>query len=206
MSINVVDLGIGNIQSIKNWIERANIKVKLVSKPEKIDSEIIVLPGVGSAGPFMKKLRHSNFDKLIKNHFKQGKRIIGICLGFQVLTKFSEEDGGTKCMGLLNARVERLHESLTHNAWEKFYLRNTKMNSQKFNSKYSNHRKKIINGRVFYNHEYGVINEDKKSFSIPISENFSEFSGLIVKDKIIGIQFHPEKSQNTGLEIAKMIL
>ena len=89
MSINVVDLGIGNIQSIKNWIERANIKVKLVSKPEKIDSEIIVLPGVGSAGPFMKKLRHSNFDKLIKNHFKQGKRIIGICLGFQVLTKFS---------------------------------------------------------------------------------------------------------------------
>ena len=108
-----------------------------------------MLPGVGSAGPFMKKLRHSNFDKLIKNHFKQGKRIIGICLGFQVLTKFSEEDGGTKCMGLLNARVERLHESLTHNAWEKFYLRNTKMNSQKFNSKYSNHRKKIINGRVF---------------------------------------------------------
>ena len=85
-------------------------------------------------------------------------------------------------------------------------MRKDMMNSQSFNSQYQLTQKKVLDGRVFYNHEYGVINQESGLFSVPVSNSLPQYSGLLVKDNIIGIQFHPEKSQVSGSELISMIL
>ena len=81
---------------------------KIVSEPDSITSRTLLLPGVGSARLFMKNIRAKQFDSAIQEHVLKGNKLIGICLGFQVLTEFSEEDGGTKCLGLIKTNTIRL--------------------------------------------------------------------------------------------------
>lgn len=206
MSIDIIDLGSGNVRSIKNWIEKAHVNVRLVSKVSELQSEVLILPGVGAVGSYMGRLRETEFDKAIVKHVDNGGRLIGICLGFQIMSLFSEEDGGVDCLGLINAEVTRLSDERSHNEWESLLLRKDSMNAQIFNAAHNLSRKAVLNGRVFYNHEYGVVNKDSEAFTIPISPEFGHYAGLFVKNKIIGIQFHPEKSQLTGLELLSMIL
>ena len=120
--VNIIDLGTGNIKSIKDWVEKANMPAKRVTKFKEIDCDTLIIPGVGCAGPFMDKLKKSSFDKAIIEHARSGKKIIGICLGFQILGDHSEENGGVHGLGLIKGNVEKLGKSLTHNGWENFYF------------------------------------------------------------------------------------
>ena len=206
MAVDIIDLGSGNIRSITNWIEKSNISARAVQDVNELTSEVLILPGVGAAGSYMERLRKNAFHTAIINHVGNGGRLIGICLGFQIMCSFSEEDGGVEGLGLVDGEVERLSDERSHNGWESLYLRKDNMKKQTFNAKENLSRKTVLNGRVFYNHEYGVVNKDSEAFTIPVSPEFGQYAGLFVKDKIIGIQFHPEKSQLTGLELISMIL
>jgi len=206
MKVDILDIGSGNISSIKNWIEKANVPTRIVNSAQNIKSDLLILPGVGSAGSYMARLIDGNYDVAIREHLANGGRLLGICLGFQIMTKYSEEDGGVSCLGLINGHVERIGTEISHNGWEPLRFRNDDMNEQLFHNQYKLTNKRVLNGRVFYNHEYGVVNKEDKSFSTPVSNYLPKYAGLFVKDKIIGIQFHPEKSQITGLDLISMIL
>ena len=206
MKVDIIDVGSGNVRSIKNWIEKCNVDARCVRCVDDLVSEVIILPGVGSAGPYMDRLRKSSFDTAIIEHVQGGGRLIGICLGFQIMSSFSQEDGGIKGLSLIDAEVNRLENSVSHNDWEPFAFRKDQMDGQSFSSSEKLSRKTILDGRVFYNHEYGVINNDPHAFTVPVSLKMNQYSGMFVKDKIIGIQFHPEKSQLTGLDLISMIL
>jgi glutamine amidotransferase len=206
MTVDIVSVGSGNIASIKHWIETTHSAVRIVDNPGELRSDLVILPGVGSAGPFMQRLRETGFDQAIMKHALNGGRLLGICLGFQVMADRSDESGGTECLGLIKGHVEKLNSSLSHNAWENFEIEKHGMAGQSFNSGANISRKRMLRGRVFYNHEYGFLNNDKMSYSLPISEELFKYSAIIVKDNIIGIQFHPEKSQITGHQLIAMIL
>ena len=206
MKVDILDIGSGNIRSVKHWIEKENISTRIVSKANEINSDLLILPGVGSAGSYMARLKAGQYDQAIIEHVEKGGRLLGICLGFQIMGNYSEEDGHIEGLGLIDAHTERLAENVSHNGWEPIYLRQNEMNNQSFNSQYKLTKKRILNGRVFYNHEYGVINNEQTAFSLPVSDSLSKYSGLLVKDNIIGIQFHPEKSQISGSELISMIL
>lgn len=206
MKVDILDIGSGNISSIKNWIEKANVPTRVVKHAQNLESDLLILPGVGSVGSYMARLLDGNHDVAIREHLTNGGRLLGICLGFQIMTKYSEEDGGVECLGLIDGHVERIGADISHNGWEPLQFRTNEMNEQSFNNQYKLTKKRVLNGRVFYNHEYGVVNKENKSFSTPVSNHFSQYDGLFVKDKIIGIQFHPEKSQITGLDLITMIL
>lgn len=154
----------------------------------------------------MTRLVEGNYDQAIRAHLAKGGRLLGICLGFQIMTKYSEEDGGVNCLGLIDAHVERIGRNISHNDWEPLQFRKNEMNGQSFCNQYGLTQKRLLNGRVFYNHEYGVVTKEAECFSVPISKELPQYDGLFVKDKIIGIQFHPEKSQITGLDLISMIL
>jgi glutamine amidotransferase len=206
MKVDILDIGSGNISSIKNWIEKANVPARVVNNAQDIESDLLILPGVGSAGSYMTRLIDGKYDVAIREHLTNGGRLLGICLGFQIMTSYSEEDGGVDCLGLIDGHVERIGTDISHNGWEPLQFRTNEMNEQSFNTQYKLTKKRVLNGRVFYNHEYGVVNKESKSFSTPVSNHFPQYDGLFVKDKIIGIQFHPEKSQITGLDLISMIL
>lgn len=206
MRVDILDIGSGNIRSVRNWIERSHISTRVVTKPEEIKSEMLILPGVGSAGSYMQRVKAGNFDEAIKEHVKKGQRLMGICLGFQLMMEHSEEDGHVEGLGILRGHVERLPGSISHNDWEHLFFHRHEMNGQNFGSKHQLTRKRIFNGRVFYNHEYGVISRSNDAFTLPVSDSMSKYSGFLVKDNIIGIQFHPEKSQVSGTDLINMIL
>jgi glutamine amidotransferase len=206
MKVDILDIGSGNIRSIKNWIEKAHVSTRIVSEVNDIQSDLLILPGVGSAGSYMQRLKKGNYDQAVLEHVEKGGRLLGICLGFHIMANYSEEDGLVEGLGLIDAHVERLADNISHNDWESIYLRRDEMNTQNFHSQCNLTKKRILDGRVFYNHEYGFINKDSESFTLPVSESLLKYSGLLIKDKIIGIQFHPEKSQISGSELISMIL
>ena len=204
MVVNILDIGSGNVKSIQNWIERLHVPIKIITKATEIDSKFLILPGVGSAGFYMQNLKKGGFDKAIKEHIYNNNSILGICLGFQIMGSFSEEDGGVEGLGILDGRVKKLEFS--HTGWEKFQFKKQDLGEHKFNSKLKLTKKQNIDGRVFFNHEYGFISDSKDVFSKSISDDLKKYSSMVVKNNIIGMQFHPEKSQQTGLELLSMVL
>ena len=168
-----------------------------------MSSNLIILPGVGSAKLYEKKLKQNGFDKAIKNHISNNGRLIGICLGYHILFDFLEEDGGVNGLGLLKGRVERLKSNKSHTSWESFKFRKDQLSKTWIGDKFSKSKKQILSGRVFYNHNYGVISEGKDvlNFKIP---NY-EYCSCSISKQIVGFQFHPEKSQVTGQILIEMI-
>lgn len=205
MKVDILDIGSGNIRSIKNWVENANIQASVVSEIKELKSDLLILPGVGSVGSYMARLKQRGYDQAVLEHVDKGGRLLGICLGFQIMSSHSDEDGGVDCLGLINGRVERLKGNISHNGWEGIQFDKSCMNGQNFHSVGKLSRQRILRGRVFYNHEYGFLNSDTEAYSLPVSNSLSQYSGLLVKDKIIGMQFHPEKSQISGSQLISMI-
>lgn len=210
--IDIIDIGFGNIRSLTNILTQLQVPSRTVSCPNKINSDTIILPGVGSAGPYMKKLKESDLDQAIKEHHSKGKRIIGICLGLQLLTLHSEEDGGTECLGIIDAHTQKMEPSkaafYSHTGWERFDITSEFFAKSGCPGKMRLTRKRTLKGRVFYNHVYGVChNENASSDQRKILNNaYSAYSSIIAQKNIIGIQFHPEKSQVTGLKLFEMML
>ena len=205
MTIDIIDIGSGNIKSIQNWLERLNIMTRIVKNVSELKSDFIILPGVGSVGSYMKRLRNKGFDKALIEHVNNNGKLMGICLGFQILGKFSEEDGGVNGLAILNCYTKKIKNS-SHNGWEKFNLQKIDLLSQFSYGEEKLTKKQKIDGRVFYNHEYGVISNELNAYNLYIPHENVKYNSMIVKDNIIGIQFHPEKSQQTGLDIMSMIL
>ncbi|GIU50571.1 MULTISPECIES: imidazole glycerol phosphate synthase subunit HisH [Shewanella] len=206
MSVDILSIGAGNVRSIQHWIESAFISTRIVHRASDIKSDILILPGVGAAGFYMERLKSGSFDKAIIEHTESGKRLIGICLGFQVLSSHTEEDGGIEGLGLLPGEVIKLSDT-THNGWESFDLQKCNLRQSAFCSPSQLTRKQKVTGRVFYNHEYGYQHTgDVDAFELPISESFNKYNAMLVKDNILGLQFHPEKSQQTGHELLKLML
>lgn len=207
MKVDLIDLGIGNTRSVINWFSKVNCNINVIDCTENMSSELLVMPGVGATGRFMHELKKTGFDEAIRNHVKSDGRLLGICLGFQVMFEYSEEDGGVQTLGILDGKVERLKRAGTHNGWEhaEYDFRKTEISKYWRKSKLT--RSKILRGRFFYNHEYAVINGNiNEQYSFPISSQFSRYSGIVIRRNVIGVQYHPEKSQQSGVDLLKHIL
>ena len=150
----------------------------------------------------MEPLKNYGFRNCLIDKANEGTKIIGICLGFQILADYSEEDGGVKGLGVLKSKVEKLKSSFSHTCWESFDFDKGQIDNFRTNRLT---RKRKISGRVFYNHEYGFVNFES-CYDQKIPGDLKKYSSMVIKDNIIGMQFHPEKSQTTGLNLLSMII
>lgn len=196
--INIIDVGLGNVGSIEHWLNRSNLLHRRVSVLGSFTDDAIVIPGVSSAGEFMSRLKEKGFDKEIIIRSKLGQKIIGICLGFQILTNFSEEDNGVECLGILEGATKYIDDNKTHNGWGDFHFDVRKFPKNKHIRK---KQKKIVSGRVYFNHELEVELECSNSSRLD-----SGITSYAIQDNIFGFQFHPEKSQQTGQELLELII
>ena len=199
MLINIIDVGMGNVGSVEHWVKSCQFSAKRVTKVSQFTDGPIIIPGVASAGEYMHMLKKLKFDTEIIKRCESGQKIIGICLGFQIMMNSSEEDSGVRCLGLLDGVTKYIKDKKTHNGWENFKI-DTRVieNSVLFPIK----RVKKINGRVYFNHELKV--ELKEKVSAHVLGN--GITSHAFKKNIFGFQFHPEKSQKTGKDLLKLII
>jgi len=195
--IVIVDYGLGNLASVLNMFKKAGIENVCVSCDEKViaNASKLVLPGVGSFDAGMKNLEDSKLIPLLyKKVFEDETPILGICLGMQLLTKRSEE-GEKSGLGWIDAETVKfnLNSSLKlkvpHMGWN--YITVQKQNSL---------IDSICKSRFYFVHSYYVKCFDQ-SQSLATSHFGNDFTCMVMKDNIYGVQFHPEKSLKFGMKL-----
>ena len=196
-TIAIVDYGMGNVRSVLKALEYVapSDKCILTSDPQVLrDSDRIVFPGQGAMGSCMSALEENSLVNEIKSSFKS-KPFLGICLGLQLLFDSSEENNGTKGLSIVPGKVVKFKNSelkIPHMGWNN-------VNQSKDHPLWFN----IDNNSRFYSvHSYYVkpVNED----CVFGTTNYGhEFVSAIALDHVFAVQFHPEKSQNDGLQLLR---
>ena len=197
--ITVINYGLGNINAIKRVYNNLNIPVKIATKVNDLEnSEKYILPGVGAYNYAMEKLNKSGFKDVLNDKIiNEGKYILGICVGMQIMAKSSDE-GNLPGLGWLDAEVKKFDSinndrlSIPHMGWNNIIPNKTSPILKGLNSK-----------SIFYFlHSYYF----KTSFSdiIIAKTNYgNDFICAVNHKNIFGVQFHPEKSHNQGIHLLK---
>ena len=191
MNVIIIDYGAGNIQSIQFAFQRLGINAKLSNSIEEIlSADKVIFPGVGEASQAMQMLEKSKLDVLIPN-LKQ--EVLGICLGMQLLCKYSEE-GNTKGLGIFDVDVKRFSSAVKvpQMGW------NTIKNLQ------SDLLKGIAENSFMYSVHSYYASIGKQT--IAVSEYELEFSAALQSNNFYGVQFHPEKSSKDGAQLLQNFL
>ena len=201
--IAIVDYGMGNLRSVQKAFEKLKFDALITRKQKKIENaKAIVLPGVGAFKDCMNNLENLKLVNPIVEGIKKGKPFLGICLGLQLLFSESEEFGLHKGLDIIKGRVVRFPTDLSALKGDKERLKIPHMGWNRINVlKKTPIYDGINDGSFFYFvHSYYVVPEE---IGVTASETDYgiKFVSSIWKDNIFATQFHPEKSQKSGLRI-----
>ena len=196
--IAIVDYGVGNLFSLKSSLDRIGEK-SVVTGSEKtiIDADKVILPGVGAFGDAAEKLRETGLDKAVTQVADEGKPLLGICLGMQLLLEKSFEFGEHKGLGLIKGEVKPI---------DPFVEKGAKIPQMGWNSlnftKDCPIFKYIRNGEyVYFVHSYhGTGCGSDVAATV---DYFGTLTAAVSRKNVFGCQFHPEKSGDAGLSILK---
>jgi len=200
-TISVLDYGMGNLWSVKSALEFLGSKVRIIDSPTQVlDSKTLIIPGVGSFNQAMKNLKKKKIDLSIKKLSQNKKiKILGICLGMQLLGSESTEVKKTIGLNLINKKISKIKPKgelkVPHIGFNEVY----------FDKKTKN---KIFAGfskesDFYFVHSFSMKfdKQDKSNSNLGFTLYGEKFISLYAKDNIFGMQFHPEKSQSNGLKI-----
>ncbi len=194
--IGIIDYGLGNLFAISRVFEDYQIPYKFCKRSECLETvSKIILPGVGTFDYAMELLNRSGMRESIEKRGKNGSlKIMGICVGFQIMCESSEE-GNQKGLGFFNEKIIRFESQnapIPHMGW----------NTVKYPDILAKNLFKGINqeSEFYFLHSYFLklkMNLDNKT-CIGETSYIEKFSSLMIKDNFYGIQFHPEKSHENG--------
>lgn len=196
--VSVLDYGCGNINSVLRMIERAGGRASVITTAQEIEAnQKIIIPGVGAFDYGIDQLEKLDLvESLHKYALKDKKWVMGICLGMQIMCNSSEE-GEKPGLGWINAEVRHFHDmniagmKVPHMGWEKI---SPQRESDIFDMEAEN--------RYYFVHSYRVVAKEVNDV-IATAVYGDRFVAAFQKGKIIGVQFHPEKSHKYGLELMK---
>lgn len=194
--IVIVNYGLGNLHSVRKAIAFVGGDVVVSDDPQTIlNAEKVVLPGVGAFADGIAGLESRGLVPVVREAAAQGKPLLGICLGMQLLFEESEEQGQHKGLGLLPGNVVFFRQpgiKVPQIGWNQVEI-----------SKPSPLMEVIKTGDYYYfNHSYYCVPDDDTDV-LTRTEYGTMFASSVVRANIYGVQFHPEKSQKTGLQILK---
>ncbi len=198
-TIGIIDYGMGNLRSVSKAIEHLGGTVYVGSERKKLErARKLIVPGVGAFGDAIGELKKRGLIKLIQEAAKSGKFVLGICLGLQLFFERSAESPDVKGLGIWKGAVKRFRISkrsnlkIPHMGW----------NQVRF-QKYSPLVSRVKDDSYFYFvHSYYAVPKDENlilgetAYGVP-------FPAMLSAGNIFAVQFHPEKSQNAGLQILK---
>ena len=192
-TLGLIDYGSGNLLSARKALEACGAEVHRVDQPARLiaaEWDALVVPGVGSFGHCAQNLQRTGLWSPILDWLREGRPYLGICLGYQLLFESSEESPGVAGFGFLAGRVVRFSKNglkIPHMGWNELIVR----------------QPAIFEGistpaSVYFVHSYYPVPEDAKVISSECDYG-TRFASSIVQGRVVATQFHPEKSQSTGL-------
>ncbi len=196
--IAIVDYGVGNLFSLISSFNKIGADIVVTADPQVISRvDGIILPGVGAFEDAARKLRDSGLDKVIVEQAQKGKKLMGICLGMQMLFQQSYEYGCHEGLGLLKGNIVPMKDSIPtdlkipHIGWNALHFTR---DSNLF--KYINK-----DDCVYFVHSFYATDCDDSV--IATAEYGKELTAAVQRDNVMGCQFHPEKSGEVGLNILR---
>lgn len=192
--IGVIDYGMGNLYSLGKALERLGYAYEFVSVPEQLQQyKGLILPGVGAFGDAMVNIRERGLDEGIRSYVASGKPILGICLGMQLLFSRSEEHGTHQGLDLLPGEVIRFQGDfkVPHMGWNQLQL--------------TAPSHALLEGvsteeYVYFVHSYHVRVENSTDL-LATTDYYGDVTAIVGRNQIFGMQFHPEKSGDTGMKL-----
>ena len=197
--VGIIDYGVGNLFSLRSSLAAIGQEVVVSAQPEILrKADHILLPGVGAFEDAVKKLRDSGMDEVVYESVRQGKPLMGICLGMQMLFEKSFEYGEHQGLGLLKGQVVPMEGLLPetlkvpHMGWNALQI------TQPHGKLFANTRE---GEHVYFVHSYFATGcEDSLAAQ---TEYGKLLTAAVEKDNVFGCQFHPEKSGEVGLNILR---
>ena len=208
--VAVIDYGAGNLLSVQRGLEHCGARVILTKSPDRIlAAERVVLPGVGAFGNAMQALEQFGLIEVIRELGRRQTPLLGICLGMQLLLDESDEFGVTAGLGMIAGRVipvpirtlsgepqkiphigwSSLHPSETHGDWRRTLLQDNK------------------NGdAAYFVHSFMADLADPMDRIADCAYGGHKIPAVIGRNKVVGCQFHPEKSGEVGLKILRRFI
>ncbi len=193
-STTIVDLGVGNLGNVARAIEHVGGEARVTANPEEIAaSRRLILPGVGAFAPPREALR-GPIEQALRSALAEGAWLLGICVGFQLLFESSEEFGTTDGLGLLPGRIVRLPDGvpLPHIGWNRLH-------------DLGEHP--LLAGLpadpwVYFVHSFAPAGPDgTDEVTLARTTHGRSFAAVAGRGRVLGCQFHPERSGATGLQI-----
>ncbi|MBN2651839.1 MAG: imidazole glycerol phosphate synthase subunit HisH [Spirochaetales bacterium] len=194
MRIGVVDYKAGNLTSVVSALNFLKADYFVSDNPQELmDADKIIFPGVGEASYAMNILKNAKLDVMLSDFIASGRKVLGICLGAQIVFSFSEENE-TKCLGFVEGRVEKFPDikgfKIPHMGWN--------------NVKYSEGSKLFSNipqnSSFYFVHSYYMKPLNSADTS-GLTDYCMEFTSAVERENIFAVQFHPEKSGTVGLKL-----
>jgi len=193
--IAILDYGMGNIFKIKQAVEYNKFACSIIRDLKNLDQfDGLILPGVGSFAAAMKKLDSLNAKKIIRKFIKT-KKLLGICLGMQLLLNKGEEIKLTKGLGFISGNVVRFPKNIKpHVGWNIVNI-----------DKQIKYKNKINNKNYFYFTHQFIVKPSKKYIFGTTKFCDIEFASVIKNKNVYGVQFHPENSTKEGAKFISTI-
>jgi glutamine amidotransferase len=196
----LIDYGAGNLRSVANALQSLDADVLIVSSAAEFPANParVILPGVGSFGDSMEELCRRGLDEPVRRCLATGVPFLGICVGYQMLFEGSEESPGIPGLGILKGQVKRFlpGKKIPHMGWNSTTLTHPDhpcwagLDPQPY---------------FYFVHSYFPVPEEP-SIIAAVTEYEESFAAAVIRNHLWAVQFHPEKSQDSGLQLIRNFL
>ena len=191
--IAIIDYGVGNLRSVEKAFAAAGTEAVVSSSEDVLrQARALVLPGVGAFANCMSELGARGFDKLVRERVAQGTPLLGVCVGMQMLFEESEEFGTTAGLGLLPGRVRRFVTDLV--------VPQVGWNQVRQHGSHPLLAGVADNAFFYFVHSY-FCEVDDRALVIGETNYGAPYASVVAQGNVCGVQFHPEKSQASGLRL-----
>lgn len=198
--IAIVDYGMGNLHSVSKAVERLGAQATVTADPQELAlADAIILPGVGAFGDAMQALQATGLANVLKELAHAGKPLLGICLGMQLLFEQSEEHGEHAGLGLLSGRVVRFEPGaykVPHMGWNELIWKQPEHELVRG----------LPEGHVYFVHSYHALAEEPSDVVAVCEYAGREVTAIVGRQNVYGMQFHPEKSGQLGMQLLQQFL
>ncbi|MGF1631591.1 MAG: imidazole glycerol phosphate synthase subunit HisH [Kiloniellaceae bacterium] len=195
--MGIVDYGMGNLRSVCNALAEIEVEAELFSDPARVGRyDKIIIPGVGAFEEAMENLHDLGMVAALNYHVELGKPLLGICLGMQLICRRSHENGEHEGLGWIDAEVRHFPPGegikVPHMGW----------NAIEFDRPHPLLSEVKPGADVYFVHSY-YVDCAEAADSLGTTEHGIRFTSVVGRGNVVGMQFHPEKSQHVGMQLLR---